>query len=110
MISVLSELMQGETNDKGLYYVDGGKELYTAIVHDKTSTQMTPEAVIKLLDSELESVLTEYATLYYSDETLAAQETNLDTGMSEPKEILEYLSEKCTSEFPEPYTKDFVVA
>ena len=63
----------------------------------------------KLLDSELESVLTEYATLYYSDETLATQETNLDTGMSEPKEILEYLSEKCTSEFPEPYTKDFVV-
>ena len=109
VISVLSELMQGETNDKGLYYVDGGKELYTAIVHDKTSTQMTPEEVIKLLDSELESVLTEYATLYYSDETLAAQETNLDTGMSEPKEILEYLSEKCTSEFPEPYTKDFVV-
>ena len=51
VISVLSELMQGETNDKGLCYMEGGTDLYTAIVHDKTSTQMTPEKVIKLLDS-----------------------------------------------------------
>lgn len=109
VISVLSELMQGETNDKGLYYMDGGTDLYTAIVHDKTSTQMAPEKVIKLLDSELESLFTEYATLYYSDTSLLEQEQNLSTGMTDPKEMLEYLADNCTSEFPEPYTKDFVV-
>ena len=109
VISVLSELMEGETNDKGLYYMDGGTDLYTAIVHEKTSTQMTPEKVIDLLDSELESLFTEYATLYYSDTSLLDQEMNLDTGMTEPKEMLEFLADNCSSEFPEPYTKDFVV-
>lgn len=109
VISVLSELMEGETNDKGLYYMDGGTDLYTAIVHEKTSTQMTPEKVIDLLDSELESLFTEYATLYYSDTSLLDQEMNLDTGVTEPKEMLEFLADNCSSEFPEPYTKDFVV-
>lgn len=109
VISVLSELMEGETNDKGLYYMDGGTDLYTAIVHEKTSTQMTPEKVIDLLDSELESLFTEYAALYYSDTSLLDQEMNLNTGMTEPKEMLEFLADNCSSEFPEPYTKDFVV-
>ncbi len=109
IIDVLSELMEGETNDKGLYYMDGGKDFYTAVVHDKTSTQMTPENIIKLLDSELESLFTEYATLYYSDTSLLEQELNLDPGMSDTKEILQYLADNCTSEFPEPATKDFVV-
>lgn len=109
VISVLSELMDGQTNDRGLYYMDGGTDLYTAIVHEKTSTQMTPEKVIDLLDSELESLFTEYAALYYSDNSLLEQEMNLDTGMTEPKEMLDFLAENCTSEFPQPYTKDFVV-
>ncbi len=109
VISVLSELMEGETNDKGLYYMDGGTDLYTAIVHEKTSTQMTPEKVIDLLDSELESLFTEYAALYYSDTSLLDQEMNLDTGMTEPKEMLEFLADNCSNEFPEPYTKDFIV-
>lgn len=109
IIDVLSELMEGATNDKGLYYMDGGKDFYTAVLHDKTSTQMTPENIIKLLDSELESLFTEYATLYYSDTSLLEQELNLDPGMSDTKEILQYLADNCTSEFPEPTTKDFVV-
>lgn len=109
IIDVLSKLMEGETNDKGLYYMDGGKDYYTAVVHDKTSTQMTPENIIKLLDNELEDLFTEYATLYYSDTSLLEQEMNLDPGMSDTKEILEYLADNCTSEFPEPATKDFVV-
>lgn len=109
VISVLSELMEGETNDKGLYYMDGGTDLYTAIVHEKTSTQMTPEKVIDLLDSELESLFTEYATIYYSDTSLLTQEQNLDPGMTQPQEMLEFLADNCTNEFPQPYTKDFVV-
>lgn len=109
IIDVLSELMEGETNDKGLYYMEGGTDYYTAVVHDKTSTQMTPENVIKLLDNELEDLFTEYATLYYSDTSLLDQELNLDPGMSDTKEILEYLADNCTNEFPEPATKDFVV-
>lgn len=109
IIDVLGELIEGETNDRGLYYMDGGKDFYTAVVHDKTSTQMTPENIIKLLDNELEDLFTEYATLYYSDTSLIEQELNLDPGMSDTKEILQYLADNCTSEFPEPATKDFVV-
>lgn len=109
IIDTLSELMQGKTNDTGLCYLDKGKEYYTAIVHEKTSTQMSPEKVIELLERELENLFTEYATLYYADPTLEEQYLQFDPGMSDTKEILTFLSGKCTGEFPKPHTMDFVV-
>lgn len=109
IIDTLSELMEGKTNDDGLYYMENGKEYYTAIVHDKTSTQMTPEKVIRLLDNELENLFIEYSALYYSDMTLQDKYESFTPGMSDTEEILTYLAEECSGEFPKPYTDNFVV-
>lgn len=107
IIDTLSELKGTCKNDKGLCWFDGGKEYYTAILKEKTSSDLEPEEIIELLDNEIYDVLAGFQEL--ATEELLDQFYNLDFGMNSAEEILEFLADNVSGEFPEPYTKDFIV-
>lgn len=109
IIDVLTELKGTGTNQNGMCYYEDGKELYAAIVRDQTSSDLTPEEVIELLEDELTSIITTIQSLYLMDPTILDQYYEIDFGMTEPQEILEFLADAVEGEFPEPYTKEFVV-
>lgn len=109
IIDTLTSLKGTTTNELGLCYFENGKEYYTAIVKEKSSSDMGPEELIKLLDDEMTALFTDYSTLYYSDQTLLDQYMNLDFGMGSAEEILTFLADNVNKEFPEPYTKDYIV-
>lgn len=109
IIDTLTSLKGTAENELGLCYFENGKEYYTAVIKEKSSTDMEPEEMIKFLEDEMTALFTEFSTLYGSDQTLLDQYMNLDFGMNSAEEILTFLADNVNKEFPEPYTKDFVV-
>lgn len=109
IVDVLQELKGTATNEKGLCWFEGGKEFYATLLKEKSSTGLKPEEMITLLEKEMEQLFVDYRALYDANPDLLRQYLELDIGMSSPEEILTFLSEKVSLEFPQPYTKQFVV-
>lgn len=109
IIDTLTELKGTAANELGLCYYENGKEYYTALLKEKSSTDLEPEEIIELLDDGMEALMEDYMALYNADMTLLEQYMNLDFGMNSAEEILTFLADNVNKEFPEPYTKDFVV-
>ena len=109
IIDTLTSLKSTCKNELGLCYFDKGKEYYAALIKEKTSSNMEPEEVIELLDRKMDSLVTEVIQMMNEDESLIEQYMNLDFGMNSAEEILTFLAQNVSKEFPEPYTKEFVV-
>ncbi|MGN0375338.1 MAG: DUF885 domain-containing protein [Butyrivibrio sp.] len=109
IVDTLTKLKGTGKNDKGLCWYENGKEYYTAIIKEKSSTDMEPDEIIELLNDEMDELIVDYGKLLDDDTDLLDQYYNLDFEMESAEEILKFLADKVSREFPEPYTKEFVV-
>ncbi len=106
--NTMEELKGTGTNDGGLCnYGDAGVKLYEAIVRDKTSSEMTPEEVIELLDDEMSELLKELTAIAMVDYEAYEEALSYRAGFDTPEEVLEYVLDNMKEDFPEPLTTDY---
>lgn len=67
-ITVLSGLKGTGKNDKGVCYYEGGKEYYEYLLKDFTGTSKSPEEVIEMLDTEMNSLMLTLYQVYMTNQ------------------------------------------
>lgn len=106
-IEVLSSLKGTGINDMGLYYYDDGAEYYEYLLKYYTGTEKTPEEVIDMLETEMDNLMTELYTLYFSDmEGYEYFVENMDTLFAATddmaaSEMIELMMETATEHYPD---------
>ncbi len=98
------------TNEGGLCnYGDMGIDYYKAVVKNKTSSDMTPEEVIELLDDEVSDLLKELTAIVIADYEAYETFLYLDAGFDTPEAVLEYILDNMESDFPAPATDNYSI-
>lgn len=106
--NALEKLKKTGTNDGGLCgFGDDGKALYEAILRDKTSSDMTPEEVIKLLDDEMSECIKTLTAVLALDYDAYEQFMDYEAGFDTPEEVLKYILANMGDEFPAPATTNY---
>ncbi len=101
----LKKLKGSSDNDGGLCnYGAVGNNYYSALVQEKTSSDMTPDDAIELLDGKLKEIITAMMLINADD---YSDYENYKPDFKTPNEILDFLSQKVETSFPAPVTTKY---
>ncbi|MGM9681573.1 MAG: DUF885 domain-containing protein [Eubacteriales bacterium] len=100
------------TNDKGLAGYQNGARYYEMLVGQMTGTEYTCSEMINLLENDFDDLLDEYYSLYYSKPSLFESYINgeIAVGLTDPKEILDYIRPKLDGHFPAISGDQYVIS
>ena len=94
VIEELEKLRGSRNFEDGLYnYRDGGEEFYRALVRYKTSSTMSVEDQIELLEEFLMDLIDEYVELYYENRDIDNRFDRQIVKLKTPEETLAYLKD-----------------
>lgn len=103
----LKKLKGSSDNDGGLCnYGAVGNNYYSALVQEKTSSDMTPDDAIELLDGKLKEIITAMMLINADD---YADYLNYNPDFEDADEILEFLVENIETSFPTPVTTNYTL-
>lgn len=103
----LKKLKGSSDNDGGLCnYGAVGNNYYSALVQEKTSSDMTPDDAIELLDGKLKEIITAMMLINADD---YADYLNYNPDFEDADEILEFLVENIETSFPAPVTTNYTL-
>lgn len=106
--NAVSELKTTGTNDGGLCgFGDDGKALYKAILRDKTSSDMTPEEIIELLEDEINECVKSLTAVIAMDYNAYEEFLDYKAGFDTPDDVLKYIIKEMESDFPAPATTNY---
>lgn len=106
--NAVSELKTTGTNDGGLCgFGDDGKALYKAILRDKTSSDMTPEEVVELLEDEMNECVKSLTAVIAMDYNAYEEFMDYKAGFDTPDDVLKYIIKEMESDFPAPATTNY---
>lgn len=106
--NAVSELKTTGTNDGGLCgFGDDGKALYKAILRDKTSSDMTPEEIIELLEDEMNECVKSLTAVIAMDYNAYEEFMDYKAGFDTPDDVLKYIIKEMESDFPAPATTNY---
>lgn len=109
-IDLMKELKGTGKNDGGLCkYGDTGVKYYNAILRDKTSSSMTGDKIIDMLDDEMQEIIQKFSMLYVKNPDAVNNATTYKPTEREPKDILDQLVKDLKKDFPEAVTDSFKV-
>lgn len=101
----LKKLKGSSENDGGLCnYGSVGNNYYSALVQEKTSSNMTPDDAIAMLDGKIKEIITAMITMDPDD---YSDYQNYKPDFKTPNEILDFLSQKVEKSFPAPVTTKY---
>ncbi len=107
-IDVLESLKKSSVNDGGLTnFGEEGDQYYEALVHMKTSTNMSMDEVVELLDDELSDTLKETISIATSNPDVYTESYEYQPDFDEPEEVLEYVISEMGKDFPAPATLNY---
>lgn len=109
LIDVLTELKGTGSNKKGLAGFDRGADYYEALTKQKTGSDKTIKEMKKALNKELQSNLTTLSNIQISEPTIVDQYNSYEYPYTNPEEIVEYLKEAITKDFPALLNVDYSV-
>lgn len=112
IITVFKSLKTTGKNSLGLAHIDEGKDYYKYLLKNKTGSDKTPEEVIELLDSKLNSNLSELQSVAMENyDGYVAYIEDYDDLYSEndPKETILYFEDAFKDRFPEIPAINFTV-
>jgi uncharacterized protein (DUF885 family) len=98
----LAELNVGNSREGGLSSIDGGKEYYEYLVRVSSSSQRSVDELESMVDNAIEQAMDTYTTLYNEDPAVSDEMENPTYPDLEPEEILDYLRDIITEDFPAP--------
>ncbi len=106
--NAVSELKTTGTNDGGLCgFGDDGKALYKAILRDKTSSDMTPEEIIELLEDEMNECVKSLTAVIAMDYNAYEEFMDYKAGFDTTDDVLKYIIKEMESDFPAPATTNY---
>lgn len=106
--NAVSELKTTGTNDGGLCgFGDDGKALYKAILRDKTSSDMTPEEIIELLEDEMNECVKSLTAVIAMDYNAYEEFMDYKAGFDTPDDVLKYIIKEMENDFPAPATTNY---
>ena len=109
-IELLTELKDTGKNSGGISkFGAGGEKYYEAIVKEKCSADITPKELAKYLDEVLEDTLDALIMMYMKDEDAYENATSYQPDFDNPNEVMEFLYENVTKNFPKPVTDQYVI-
>ena len=109
-IDLLTELKNTGKNSGGYSkYGAGGVKYYEAIVKEKCSADITPKELAKYLDKALDDALDALIMMYMNDEDAYENATSYQPDFDNPNEVMEFLYENITKNFPEPVTDQYII-
>lgn len=106
-IEVLSSLKGTGTNDMGLCYYEGGSDYYEYLLQYYAGTSKTAEEVIEMLDNEMEELMNELYSVYFSNpsayEYFASNYDSLFSSSEDmtASEIVDALMECASENYPD---------
>ncbi len=95
--------------NRGLSYVNGGKDYFRYLLAQDVGTDKSPEELITLLDDAISGYKEEFSSILLSDLSLYEKIEEPEYIYTEPKEILSYLSEKLEEDFPKAVCKNYTL-
>lgn len=109
-IDLLKELKGTGKNEGGLSnYGKKGIQLYEAILRDKTSSDLTPEEVIELLDDEMSDIMKTILAISTADPDALTYFESYEPDFTEPDQVLEYVLDNMSEDFPDPVTTNYTI-
>lgn len=99
-------------NDLGLAHFDGGKEYYEYLIKNKVGSDKTPEEIIEVLDTNIDSTMTELYTLVmanYDAYMAYFDESDSMYGDIDPKETIQFFEQATSERFPDIPDIDFTI-
>lgn len=99
-------------NDLGLAHFDGGKEYYEYLIKNKVGSDKTPEEIIEVLDTNIDSTMTELYTLVmanYDAYMAYFDESENMYGDIDPKETIQFFEQATSERFPDIPDIDFTI-
>lgn len=101
----LKKLKGSSESDGGLCnYGSVGNNYYSALVQEKTSSNMTPDDAIAMLDGKIKEIIAAMITMDPDD---YSDYENYKPDFKTPNEILDFLSQKVETSFPAPVTTKY---
>lgn len=100
IISTLTDLKGTGKNEGGLSNLPKGKEYYEYLVASSTGSSKSIEEIDKLLDQTIAKSMTSIIASASTDPDIIEEVENIKYPLTEPKEILDYLKEEITTDFP----------
>ncbi len=105
---LLLELKGTGTNAGGLCgYGEEGNDLYSAIIRDKTSCDISADELIELLDNEMSNIMKTLIAIASVDYEEYQNSFDYQPDFDTPQEVLEYALDKMKEDFPEPVTTSY---
>ena len=101
------------TEEGGLTRFAEGKRYFTYLMQTRLGSDRTPEEMLQLIETYQQEQLNEMYTIIYGNQVVAASLNNpFSFSLTDPTEILEYLKEKISEDYPEipdtTYTLNYV--
>lgn len=100
LMNGLKQLKGTGTNENGLCHYEKGKEYYKYLVAASTGSNKSIEDLEKALDTTITGCLLKMSVLAQSNPNLSNDFYDMKFSKTEPEEILSYLQETITNDFP----------
>ena len=101
LIQKLKDLKGTGKKDGGVGNLPDGKKYYEDLAQSISGSDKTVEEMKKALDVTMQQCATKLMLLLNSDSSLEEAYTNMEFPMTDPNEILEYLTEEVKKDFPD---------
>ncbi len=100
IIDGLTALLGTGTNDAGLYYYLDGHDYYSYLVRNATGSDKSVDTLQALTAEYIEDSLQDIYSLMINDAALVDELENFNFPVTDPADILEYLKEAISKDFP----------
>lgn len=108
LISGLQKLRGSGKNDKGLCYLDKGKEYYSLLARSDTGTDMTPDKMADLIETSMVSCINKIRGIYLADKNIYSKISGpFDIGTTDPAEMISMLQKAIKTDFPDGATEKY---
>ena len=101
LIEKLKELKGTGKQEGGVGNLPDGKKYYEELAQSISGSDKTVEEMKKALDATMQQCATKMMLLLKADSSLEEAYTNMEFPMTDPDEILEYLTEEVKKDFPD---------
>lgn len=102
MITQLEALKNTGKNDKGICYLEDGKEYYETLVYSETGCEDSVDIIFRRIENQRMSDLLVCAQLQSKNENLIQECSTLEWQMADPNAMLSSLQNAILEDFPAP--------
>ncbi|MBQ8519192.1 MAG: DUF885 domain-containing protein [Agathobacter sp.] len=102
MITQLEALKNTGKNDKGICYLEDGKEYYETLVYSETGCEDSVDIIFRRIENQRMSDLLVCAQLQSENENLIQECSTLEWQMADPNAMLSSLQNAILEDFPAP--------